>query len=452
MNPQQEKKIYTQEEIRKIAPGYRGKPEKFDPAKVGKKSAPQQQRRGPATSAITPPTALDKATKPTPPKNNPLWADSIFGIDVSVRELTVNQDVQPTFARLPEIVEEVYSSIGGDDQSLNKQMTKGMLMYYTTAMLWARLLDIKAKRGNANLTFEELEFCKAIMQHEYNIPQPIYLFLKGIGEIKDVTGKTIYLTDHVLPVTVVQGMGGYHSANIDAATHNLYEEVPSLGICGDIVMAEASDAAAPAANFRVLPPQSRATRALCGNFGPIGARKEEVRILLNSVGVTATTFDEVIGRTRLNIHLIQKVSDYFTGSPTFRNEKVKLDALTVEGDAAQLIKTTPTDENMDANARWTNLVIRPKSASANSVSTFGASYLMGYQLYKEAVAGSNANWCCVEQAAAAHPWVIPPQWIANRNERRALPPGMEIERFASISDSQRNRTNAIVRRMIISPR
>lgn len=191
---------------------------------------------------------------------------------------------------------------------------------------------------------------------------------------------------------------------------------------------------------------------MCGNFGPIGTRKEEVRILLNSVGVAATSFDEVIGGTRLNIHLVQKVSDYFAGSPTFRNEKVKLDSLTVEGDAAQFIKSIPTDENVDVNARWSNLVIRPKSASANTTSTFGASYLMGYQLAKTAIAEDNSNWCCLTAANAVNPWVIPPEWIANKNQRRALPPGMEIERFASISDSQRNRTNAIVRRMIISPR
>ncbi|KAJ8728514.1 hypothetical protein PYW07_006210 [Mythimna separata] len=279
------------------------------------------------------------------------------------------------------------------------------------------------------------------MQQDYNVPQPIYLFLKEIGEVKDVTGKTVHLADHTLPVTVVQGMGGYHSQSINAATHNLYEEIPSLGICGDIVMAESSDAATPVANFRVLPQQTKATRALCGNFGPIGTRKEEVRILLNSVGVTPTSFDEVIGGTRLNIHLIQKVSDYFAGSPTFRNEKVKLDALTVEGDAAQLIKSVPTDENVDPRARWTNVVIRPISAVANETSTLGASYLMGYQLAKMPIADSNANWCCVEQASDAHPWAIPPEWINNRNDRRAVPPGMEIERFVSISDSQRNRTN-----------
>lgn len=32
------KRLYTKEEIKKIAPGYRGKRERFDPAKVGKKA------------------------------------------------------------------------------------------------------------------------------------------------------------------------------------------------------------------------------------------------------------------------------------------------------------------------------------------------------------------------------------------------------------------------------
>ncbi|CAB3248771.1 unnamed protein product [Arctia plantaginis] len=281
-------------------------------------------------------------------KNTPLWADSVFGIDVSVRELQINQETSPTFGRLPDIVEEVYSALGGDDKNVNKQMTKSMLIYYTTAILWTRLLDIKAKRGNANLPFEEIEFCKAMETQEYNIPQPLYLFLKGIGEVKDLTGKTVSLADHALPRVVQQGLGGYHSAVIDAASHNLYEE-----ICGDILMAETSDEAHPVPNFRVLPANRRATCSLNGYFGAIGARKEEVKILLESVGIRSTTFEEQIAGTRLNVRLLQAVSDYFAGSPTFRNEKVKLEALTVDGDSAQFIRTKPTDENVNANASWT---------------------------------------------------------------------------------------------------
>lgn len=232
MNANEQPKLYTKKEIKKIAPGYRGKPEKFDPTKVGKKNdgaKTTQRKAGPASREVTPPTALEKAKTPTPPKNTPMWADSVFGIDVSVRELDVRQEISPSFGRLPEIVEEVYSAISGDDLSLNKQMTKGMLMYYTTAILWARLLDIKAKRGNTNLTFTEQEFCKCVNTQEFNIPQPLYLFLKGIGEVRDPTGKTVHLADHVLPTVIQQGFGGYFSANVDANSHNLYEEIPCFG-------------------------------------------------------------------------------------------------------------------------------------------------------------------------------------------------------------------------------
>ena len=46
-------------------------------------------------------------------------------------------------------------------------------------------------------------------------------------------GKLTYLNIPDLPVAVTQGQGGYHSANIDTNTHNLYEEVPCLGIAGE---------------------------------------------------------------------------------------------------------------------------------------------------------------------------------------------------------------------------
>lgn len=119
MQNNNEKKIYTPE-IKKIAPGYRGKPEKFDPAKVGKKreGAKSTQKAGLSSKEVTPPPALDKAKTPTPSKNTPLWIDYIFGIDVAVRELHVNQEISPSFGRLPDIVEEVFASIGGDNKNL----------------------------------------------------------------------------------------------------------------------------------------------------------------------------------------------------------------------------------------------------------------------------------------------------------------------------------------------
>lgn len=98
--------------------------------------------------------------------------------------------------------------------------------------------------------------------------------------------------------------------------------------------------------------------------------------------MTANRFDETIGGTRLNIHLLQKVSDGFVEYPTFRNEEVKLVALTVKGDGVQLIKSLPTNENTNPAERWTKLVIRPNLVNASPLIIFGASYLMGYHLFK----------------------------------------------------------------------
>lgn len=103
---------------------------------VGKRSESTQQKRGgPATKEVAPLKSLDNAKTPTSPKNTLLWTDSIFGIEVAVRELQVDQEISPNFSKLVDLTEEVYASIGGDDKNLNKQITKGMLMFYNTTLI-----------------------------------------------------------------------------------------------------------------------------------------------------------------------------------------------------------------------------------------------------------------------------------------------------------------------------
>jgi hypothetical protein len=66
-NPQ--KKEFSIEEIRKIAPGYRGKPENFELSKVGQKPKPKARASGPKSPMLTPPTSLAKNANPTEQKN-----------------------------------------------------------------------------------------------------------------------------------------------------------------------------------------------------------------------------------------------------------------------------------------------------------------------------------------------------------------------------------------------
>ncbi|CAH1960721.1 unnamed protein product [Acanthoscelides obtectus] len=141
-----DKKVYTKAEIRKIAPKYRGDPKDFDPHFKSNKPVKKDDFKKKEKRETPRPDSLDAAKTPTPQQNAPMWADSIFGIDVAVRELIVEEEVSPNYSRLPEIITEVLANLRADDKSLDKAMTKEMLYYLSATVLWARLLEIKAKR------------------------------------------------------------------------------------------------------------------------------------------------------------------------------------------------------------------------------------------------------------------------------------------------------------------
>lgn len=148
---------------------------------------------------LPPPTMIEAAKKPTPQKNHCIWEDAIFTPDANWRELVVMEEMSPSFARLPDIVEATIAQMAPDCPTLNKNLNKEMLMYYSTALLWARLLSVKDKNQRSTLTHTEQDYLRSLST-ELNVPQTIYLFLQAVGNCKDRTGKI--LADHSLPVPV----------------------------------------------------------------------------------------------------------------------------------------------------------------------------------------------------------------------------------------------------------
>lgn len=176
---------------------------------------------------------------------------------------------------------------------MDRQMIKEELSYYCTAMLWLRLIDIKAKNGLQALTREEKTLHKDTKDVVFNISQPLYIYLTSIGSIVDKMGKRTFLEPPPLPVTVVQQLGGYHAAEVNVDTHNVFEEVPSLGIAGDMLMAAATAAEGPARNSHIAFPQNATfSNNLLGQFPIIGPRRLEIRQKLNGFGITGTSFEE----------------------------------------------------------------------------------------------------------------------------------------------------------------
>ncbi|XP_066261182.1 uncharacterized protein [Euwallacea similis] len=256
-----------------------------------------------------------------------------------------------------------------------------------------------------------------------------------------------------LPIAVAQGFGGYHVPNITEDTANLFEEVPSLGIAGDMLMAAASGAAEPKPNFHVgIPEHSEITNNLVGKFFPIGLRRAEIIQRLSGYGISSTAFAEYVPHTRFNLRYIKSLSDILGKFETYRIEKVCFKNLGLAGGETQVIQTRPSE--IGEPQTWRERTVQPTSAATSLSAYMGAAY--GFQLYKEDGpdedrAAKVANWSCLK-GVGDNPWMMPDNWYQNRNARRNLPPGIGTERFRAISIRQDMQTSNVIRRMIKTPR
>jgi hypothetical protein len=118
----EQRKVYTMDEIRKLAPGYRGKAENFDPSKLGRKreSAPPKPKAvsrtpkpGLSSPDLPPPTHPQR--EPTAQRNSPIISEAIFGIDVSVTEIAPRQEFSAGYQRLIDISLEMYQKFRADE-------------------------------------------------------------------------------------------------------------------------------------------------------------------------------------------------------------------------------------------------------------------------------------------------------------------------------------------------
>lgn len=230
-----DKTVYTAEEVAKMAPHYRGKPENFNPDKVGQRRKKSQNPskpvstqpmrvKAPPITKLPTPEFTHRNTNPTPQKNHSLLDESIFGCEVTVVPIAPNEQFTSIFAAVPSLAEEVYREYAKDVLMMERKMIKEELSYYFTGLLWLRLLDIKQKYGRTSHTNEEKTLLKDTREDTYNIPQPYFLYLSSIGSVVDKMGKRTYLDVPTLPVSVARNKTGYHSVAVDQPTHCLHSE------------------------------------------------------------------------------------------------------------------------------------------------------------------------------------------------------------------------------------
>lgn len=474
-------KQYTPEEIAKLAPHYKGKPENFDATKIGKarkkggtdnskKTNPESTQQKPKTKMESRPVAqFQEANKtPTPQKNHSLLSEAIFGPEVTVVPIEPKQEFAASYSAIPELAKEVFLEYAKDVPAMDRVMIKEEFSYYATALLWLRLIDIKQKYGLKSLSSEEKVLHRDTKDDTFNVPQPLHTYLASIGSVVDKMGKMTYLQVPDLPVATVGAFGGYHSANISVETHNAFEEIPSLGIAGDMLMAAATTADEPIPDFRVtIPNGATISDNLLGKFAVIGPRRLEIRQNLSGFGITSTKFDEYCRGTRFNRQYIRAISDRVGKWDTFRIEKLNIPSMTSEGNTVQIVKSQPTDR-LVPGASWLRRDVANTSPEEEPTAVMGAAFAFHFQLYKEpALEGDtryerNENWCCIkaapvqeDQAAVPpqpEPADLPQAWEDNRNARRNLPDVLGIERFRAITMNTQTVMENIVRLMVKTQR
>lgn len=127
-----DKHVYTSEEVAKLAPHYRGKPENFDPSKLrkgrrkphlGSKSSSEGQVRvePPPIMKMPTPDLLHRYTNPRPQKNHSLLEESIFGCEVTVVPIAPREEFTTILKTVPTLAEETYREYAKDITMIDRK-------------------------------------------------------------------------------------------------------------------------------------------------------------------------------------------------------------------------------------------------------------------------------------------------------------------------------------------
>lgn len=419
------------------------------------KPAATNYKGKPLADKLPLPHATRALKNPTPLREDPMFEQSIFGTEIKVSEHNARTKFNPSCASLIPITNEVWGELTVDQNQANKQMLVEGIRYYSTALMWTRFIQLKSETSQV-LTTEEEKLQQLTNANTFNVPQPIYLWLNALGVVKCTsTGQTLIPQFPELPIQQVDGHGGYFGM-IDVNNHNIYEEIPSLGVCAEALRQALSDAQPGPYQSSIVAEPLNANNNLPG-FSDLGTRTNEARSFFSAIGVTENEFPETVAHTAFNIELMCKISDWIGDTVTFKMQPIHFRKLGINGAQAQTVISRPKTSAL----RIINISDRIKGTalSRNSSTTFGLAHYCLFQLMKENYAVPNNNpsqntcsWSCVAWTGEDDATTVPQAWIDNRNTRRNIPAEYTAERFSSLCQQVGNLRRRMIKDMVIASR
>ncbi|XP_072399130.1 uncharacterized protein [Diabrotica undecimpunctata] len=344
---------------------------------------------------------------------------AIFRESITVRETRLRQTFTPSAPALIEISRVTFAELLTDDAQIGKTILPEFLGYYSTALLWLRIIYLKQKNSQP-LTEQEQDILTLTQTTVFSVPEPILLQLRQLGNIVTKTGQHLYPEFPPLPVELINQQPGYYGAlripaqGVNNLIHNLYEELPCLGVLAEAVRTAISDQPAGPYQSSLNIDQANTVNQNLLGFKPLGIRRPKAKNLAFAASVTAANFPNYPTNTAFNFELLNAISSVISTTKTFKVSDVVFTTLSETGAQSQVIVSRTIVQLQRTNLQGET---RPTSLSSEDPADYGAAVFFDSQLVKEAgLNNNNAAWCCVDVVGGT-----PPAWIANRNIRRNLP-------------------------------
>lgn len=418
---------------------------------------PKGHRSGPKSASLPPPSNTHIMNNPTKLKEEPIFREAVFAPDITIRENNMRTTFTPSCVGVIPIVNNMWMEYRADDNQIDKTITVEGVRYYATGLLWCRIAQLK-RANQLNMTEQEQQLLDMCDSTEFNVPSPLAIYLKALGEIQtSTTGQTLIPDFPPMPIEEVNNYTGYYGP-INNHNHNLYEEIPCLGVMAEAVRQTVSNTPPGRYVSSLDTPNVPVNSNLLG-FEPLAVRRNEGKNFYISLGITQQDFDESILGTAFNYDLMYAVSQWITTRTTFSIDKMKIENMSKHGSQMQTILQHP--QLVGTNRVQRNILseVNNTSLSNESVTNFGAAYYCTFQLYKESpvIQGINLSitsgaWCCRTYTGADAEHTIPPEYIENRNQRRNLPIEYSSNRFSTISVSVSQLRRRTITKMLTSRR
>lgn len=211
----------------------------------------------------------------------------------SMRERGRRTSFSPSAPVAMDITDLVYNEIVAAQPEIADVLLPEYMRYYTTAGIWMRIVALKSHNQQPMTQMERIAH-ENIKHTSFVFPQPILMQFQTLGNVLTPTNQ--YPQFPPMPSAALSQHGGFcghlippGAPGADDNIHNLYEELPCLGVTAEAIQKAVSDDP-PGVYETVINYEGRQPNQNLLGFKPLGIRGETAKDLAFDAGITEDHF------------------------------------------------------------------------------------------------------------------------------------------------------------------